>query len=645
MGDANPIRTLGDYSKPSHEGYRNTIEPPKGTMWSRIVGKKIVRRLWRLGSILDTPGSLEERQVAPFDAVNWDSHMEKIFDLMDCNDAFKDQIGVYISSRCGVGWWRPYKQAKRREMCGSLLLTLDSFQRVVLLQFFPETVQERFEERVPFHPPKGRVKIVLSTCNVSSLGCSFLDSCLYAEESAEDFRWGLHSQSFIEMSCVIQFTEVAQGSDRRAVWVTTVTTINNKYSRDYTGICVLDDQRNRGRNLHPIYQLGFSQQYQGTSLRVLSPLFAPHVDVDSPGRVSSLLLRLLVSNGARLAFISGIARRYTGASSEPISKAHYRIGSRFELSRVEGQLQELLERMGFYCALSVSPWGICNDQGAKHFSKIVFTIWLSSVACERLGTFPELLFALRYGHYEFLSKEGTRGDLRLVLQIFDSEIICQVFKVEAITNGQDDVCDRKYGVFLGLAVITADCRGCFQRLALPLTNLMPKRYEVDSDYSDALRRVLGVVLTAAMGNYNPVKGNVLADALSRNSGMSSWHQGGRQSEGDGEILGNYSDIDKRQSLVFVDEDVPRSQANTFWLEWYERDVATFVQKCLNMSAGLRLNPNVQVVGERILGVLGDDFGVTNEKRSRRQESFLRMLRIVRRSYDDRHRRALEFQQE
>ncbi|GKB44349.1 hypothetical protein Tco_0889291 [Tanacetum coccineum] len=26
IGDANPIRTLGDYSKPSHEGYRNTIE-------------------------------------------------------------------------------------------------------------------------------------------------------------------------------------------------------------------------------------------------------------------------------------------------------------------------------------------------------------------------------------------------------------------------------------------------------------------------------------------------------------------------------------------------------------------------------------------------------------------------------------------
>ncbi|GKB20219.1 zinc finger, CCHC-type containing protein [Tanacetum coccineum] len=30
MGDGNPICTLGDYSKPSHEGYRNTIELPEG---------------------------------------------------------------------------------------------------------------------------------------------------------------------------------------------------------------------------------------------------------------------------------------------------------------------------------------------------------------------------------------------------------------------------------------------------------------------------------------------------------------------------------------------------------------------------------------------------------------------------------------
>ncbi|GJR68881.1 MAK10-like protein [Tanacetum coccineum] len=34
MGDENPIRTLGDYSKPSHEGYRNTIELP---IWNNVV--------------------------------------------------------------------------------------------------------------------------------------------------------------------------------------------------------------------------------------------------------------------------------------------------------------------------------------------------------------------------------------------------------------------------------------------------------------------------------------------------------------------------------------------------------------------------------------------------------------------------------
>ncbi|GJY05001.1 hypothetical protein Tco_0370941 [Tanacetum coccineum] len=30
MGDANPICTLGDYSKPSHKGYMNTIKLPVG---------------------------------------------------------------------------------------------------------------------------------------------------------------------------------------------------------------------------------------------------------------------------------------------------------------------------------------------------------------------------------------------------------------------------------------------------------------------------------------------------------------------------------------------------------------------------------------------------------------------------------------
>ncbi|GKA08857.1 retrovirus-related pol polyprotein from transposon TNT 1-94 [Tanacetum coccineum] len=33
MGDKNPIRTLGDYFRPSHEGYQNTIKLPDGNNW------------------------------------------------------------------------------------------------------------------------------------------------------------------------------------------------------------------------------------------------------------------------------------------------------------------------------------------------------------------------------------------------------------------------------------------------------------------------------------------------------------------------------------------------------------------------------------------------------------------------------------
>ncbi|GJW41760.1 putative reverse transcriptase domain-containing protein [Tanacetum coccineum] len=44
-----------------------------------------------------------EKAVAPVDAENWISHMEKIFDVMDCNDAFKTRLAVYKFLRASVG--------------------------------------------------------------------------------------------------------------------------------------------------------------------------------------------------------------------------------------------------------------------------------------------------------------------------------------------------------------------------------------------------------------------------------------------------------------------------------------------------------------------------------------------------------------
>ncbi|GKD05507.1 MAK10-like protein [Tanacetum coccineum] len=55
MGDENPIRTLGDYSKPSHEGYRNTIELPVG---NNVDPNQHLKDFLKLVDSLDLDGSI-----------------------------------------------------------------------------------------------------------------------------------------------------------------------------------------------------------------------------------------------------------------------------------------------------------------------------------------------------------------------------------------------------------------------------------------------------------------------------------------------------------------------------------------------------------------------------------------------------------
>nr|GFB71631.1 hypothetical protein [Tanacetum cinerariifolium] len=49
---------------------------------------------------------------APVDAENWISHIEKIFDVMGCEDAFKTRLAVYKFEGDALAWWKAYKQAK-----------------------------------------------------------------------------------------------------------------------------------------------------------------------------------------------------------------------------------------------------------------------------------------------------------------------------------------------------------------------------------------------------------------------------------------------------------------------------------------------------------------------------------------------------
>nr|GEX99406.1 hypothetical protein [Tanacetum cinerariifolium] len=59
-----------------------------------------------------------EKATAPIDAKNWISHMEKIFDVMGCEDAFKTRLAVY---------------------------KFEDFKKLFFLQFFPRAEQERLK--------------------------------------------------------------------------------------------------------------------------------------------------------------------------------------------------------------------------------------------------------------------------------------------------------------------------------------------------------------------------------------------------------------------------------------------------------------------------------------------------------------------
>nr|GFC52783.1 zinc finger, CCHC-type, retrotransposon Gag domain protein [Tanacetum cinerariifolium] len=52
------------------------------------------------------------KATAPVDAENWISYMEKIFDVMGCEDPFKTRLAMYKFKGNALAWWKAYKQAK-----------------------------------------------------------------------------------------------------------------------------------------------------------------------------------------------------------------------------------------------------------------------------------------------------------------------------------------------------------------------------------------------------------------------------------------------------------------------------------------------------------------------------------------------------
>nr|GFD31075.1 zinc finger, CCHC-type, retrotransposon Gag domain protein [Tanacetum cinerariifolium] len=70
--------------------------------------------------------------------------MEKIFDVMGCEDAFKTRLAVYKFEGNALAWWKAYKQAKGGD-AWLIMVTWADFKKLFFLQFFPRAEQERLK--------------------------------------------------------------------------------------------------------------------------------------------------------------------------------------------------------------------------------------------------------------------------------------------------------------------------------------------------------------------------------------------------------------------------------------------------------------------------------------------------------------------
>nr|GFC91436.1 zinc finger, CCHC-type, retrotransposon Gag domain protein [Tanacetum cinerariifolium] len=129
-----------------------------------------------------------EKATVPVDAENWISHMEKIFDVMGCEDAFKTRLVVYKFEGNALAWWKAYKQA-----CDAWLVTVTwaDFKKLFFLQFFPRAEQERLKrEYYSIRQTSSETSTEFMQHFLRLAG--FLGAAAGTEEEqAKNFQWGL----------------------------------------------------------------------------------------------------------------------------------------------------------------------------------------------------------------------------------------------------------------------------------------------------------------------------------------------------------------------------------------------------------------------------------------------------------------------
>nr|GEZ47781.1 zinc finger, CCHC-type, retrotransposon Gag domain protein [Tanacetum cinerariifolium] len=149
-----------------------------------------------------------EKATAPVDAENWIFHMEKIFDVMGCEDAFKTRLAVYKFEGNALAWWKAYKQAKGGD-AWLITVTWADFKKLFFLQFFPRAEQERLKRE--YHSIR-QTSTETSTEFMQHFFrlAGFLGAAVGTEEEqAKNFQWGLRRSTLNHLMCM-SYMDVAQ---------------------------------------------------------------------------------------------------------------------------------------------------------------------------------------------------------------------------------------------------------------------------------------------------------------------------------------------------------------------------------------------------------------------------------------------------
>ncbi|GKC02022.1 zinc finger, CCHC-type, retrotransposon gag domain protein [Tanacetum coccineum] len=150
----------------------------------------------------------------PVEAENWIAHIEKIFEVLGCDDQFKARLATYKLEGDAHSWWRAYKKAKGGDAYVATV-SWNDFRDIFFLQYFPYSEKERCEReyksirQLPEETSTDFMKRFLRLAG-------FLGAKAGTQEGhAKHFKWGLND-FVLNRILNTEFTDVAHGSNLRA---------------------------------------------------------------------------------------------------------------------------------------------------------------------------------------------------------------------------------------------------------------------------------------------------------------------------------------------------------------------------------------------------------------------------------------------